>query len=55
MGGGMNFSITVKAVGIGALLVAASAGAQSFPSKPFRVVVPFTPGSGGTMASDKIR
>lgn len=41
----MNFSIMVKAVGIAALLVAACAAAQSFPDKPFRIVVPFTPGS----------
>lgn len=41
----MYFSIMVKAAGIAALLVAAGAGAQSFPNKPFRIVVPFTPGS----------
>ncbi len=41
----MVLSTIVKAAGIAALLVAASAGAQSFPSKPFRIVVPFTPGS----------
>ena len=41
----MNFSIMVKAAGMVALLVAAGASAQPFPSKPFRFVVPFTPGS----------
>ncbi len=41
----MVLSTIVKAAGIAALLVAASAWAQSFPSKPFRIVVPFTPGS----------
>ncbi len=41
----MNFSITIKAAGVAALLVAAGASAQSFPGKPFRLVVPFTPGS----------
>lgn len=41
----MYLSIMVKAAGIAAMLVAAGAGAQAFPSKPFRIVVPFTPGS----------
>jgi tripartite-type tricarboxylate transporter receptor subunit TctC len=37
---------TVIAALAAALLVGASAAAQTFPAKPIRVVVPFTPGSG---------
>ena len=41
----MHISSMVRTVGVAALLIAAGAAAESFPNKPFRIVVPFTAGS----------
>ena len=41
----MHISSMVKTVGVAALFIAAVAAAESFPNKPFRIVVPFTAGS----------
>jgi len=41
----MNISSMVRTVGVVALLIAAGASAESFPNKPFRILVPFSAGS----------
>jgi tripartite-type tricarboxylate transporter receptor subunit TctC len=41
----MNISSMVRTVGAVALLIAAVASAESFPNKPFRILVPFSAGS----------
>ena len=41
----MNISSMVRTVGAVALLIAAGASAESFPNKPFRILVPFSAGS----------
>src|SRR6185295_14035210 len=42
---GMHISTMVRTAGVAVLFVASVASAQSFPNKPFRIVVPFTAGS----------
>ena len=41
----MHISSVVRTVGVAALLFAAAAAADTFPNKPFRILVPFTAGS----------
>jgi len=41
----MHISSVVRTVGVAALLFVAAAAADTFPNKPFRILVPFTAGS----------
>ena len=42
----MKYALSYGLVGILSLLLTAGVHAQSFPSKPVRVIVPFAPGGG---------